>query len=286
MSTADYQPTLGKLKEQAALDKAASGTQEKRELDGDGAFVEPGAVNKNKAVQSLDNPLMGISLDRLEAMGRTFAREKGLEQYEMEFAKGAQAAQDPTAFENLPLLSVEDKDIIRREVTHKWHHPLSLYALVCCCSMAAAVQGMDESVTNGANLFWPVQFGLDTSRGHPNAQNNQWLMGLVNGAPYLCCAVLGCWLTAPVNAVLGRRGSMFISSLISFLGCLWSACTNSWQHLLVARLFIGIGVGINSATVPVFAAETAPPLIRGALVMQWQVWVSSASCGLSSVCPP
>ncbi|GAA5890014.1 hypothetical protein JCM6882_009199 [Rhodosporidiobolus microsporus] len=264
--------TLARLKEEAAADKANSGKEEKRELHGDGGFVAPGAVNKG--AQTLDNPLAGISLDRLEAMGRAFAREKGLEQYELEFAKGAQAAQDPTVYETLPLLSEEDKEVIRREVTHKWSHPKTLYSLIICCSMAAAVQGMDESVTNGANLFWPIQFGLDTSAGHPNAQKNQWLMGLVNGAPYLCCAVLGCWLTAPVNKVLGRRGAMFISSLISFLGCIWSAVTNSWQHLLVARLFIGIGVGVNSATVPVFAAETAPPLIRGALVMQWQVWTA------------
>ncbi|GAA5948416.1 hypothetical protein JCM10213_004415 [Rhodosporidiobolus nylandii] len=264
--------TLARLKEEAAADKAASGTQEKRELGGEGDFIEPGATNKG--AQALDNPLAGISLDRLEAMGRAFAREKGLEQYEMEFAKGAQAAQDPTAYASLPLLSDEDKQIFQHEVTHKWSHPWQLYSLIICCSMAAAVQGMDESVTNGANLFWAPQFGLDTSAGAPNAGNNQWLLGLVAGSPYLCCAVLGCWLTAPVNAVLGRRGAMFISSFISFAGCVWSACTNSWEHLLVARLFLGIGVGINSATAPVFAAETAPPLIRGALVMQWQVWTA------------
>ena len=35
--------------------------------------------------------------------------------------------------------------------------PSQLYAVVVCCSMAAAVQGMDESVTNGANLFWAPQ---------------------------------------------------------------------------------------------------------------------------------
>ncbi|GAA5974465.1 hypothetical protein JCM11641_003232 [Rhodosporidiobolus odoratus] len=270
----ERQPTLARLKEEAAMDKAASGTQEKRELEGDGGYIEPGALNHSKGGQALDNPLAGISLDRLEAMGRAFAREKGLEQYETVFAKGAQAAQDPLAFETLPLLNEEDKAVIRHEVSHKWDHPKTLYLLIICCSMAAAVQGMDESVTNGANLFWPPQFGLDTDKSNPDAGTNQWLLGLVNGAPYLCCAVLGCWLTSPVNAVLGRRGAMFISSFISLLGCIWSGCTNSWEHLLVARFFLGIGVGINSATVPVFAAETAPPLIRGALVMQWQVWTA------------
>ncbi|GAA6025689.1 hypothetical protein JCM10207_003829 [Rhodosporidiobolus poonsookiae] len=271
---ASRQDTFLRLREQVAADKSASGTQEKRELEGEGNFVEPGHVNKPTQGAQLDNPLAGISLDRLEAMGRAFAKEKDMPELEMEFAKGAQAAQDPLAFETLPLLSEEDKAALRHEVNHKWSHPWALYNLIICCSMAAAVQGMDESVTNGANLFWAPQFGLITTKGYPGADKNEWLLGLVAGAPYLCCAVLGCWLTAPLNKVLGRRYTIFLGSFISFAGSIWSGCTNSWEHLLVARLFLGIGVGVNSATVPVFAAETAPPLIRGSLVMQWQVWTA------------
>lgn len=39
-------------------------------------------------------------------------------------------------------LSEEDKIILRRETTHRWHQPKTLYALVVLCSMAAAVQGV------------------------------------------------------------------------------------------------------------------------------------------------
>ena len=42
-----------------------------------------------------------------------------------------------------------------------WTPSSQLYAVVVCCSMAAAVQGMDESVTNGANLFWAPQGVVD-----------------------------------------------------------------------------------------------------------------------------
>ena len=49
-------------------------------------------------------------------MGRAFSQEKGLGQYELEFAKGAQVAQDPLAFEHLDMLSEEDKNVLRREV--------------------------------------------------------------------------------------------------------------------------------------------------------------------------
>ena len=50
--------------------------------------------------------------------------------------------------------------------------------------------------------------------------------------------------------------------------------TNSWQHLFVARLILGFGIGPKSATVPVYAAECTPPAIRGALVMMWQMWTA------------
>lgn len=44
--------------------------------------------------------------------------------------------------------------------------------------------------------------------------------------------------------------------------------------MFVARFMLGFGIGPKSATVPIYAAETAPPSIRGALVMQWQVWTA------------
>ena len=44
--------------------------------------------------------------------------------------------------------------------------------------------------------------------------------------------------------------------------------------MFIARFFLGIGIGPKSATVPIYAAETSPPAIRGALVVQWQMWTA------------
>lgn len=46
-----------------------------------------------------------------------------------------------------------------------------------------------------------------------------------------------------------------------------SGLTQSWQQLFAVRFLLGIGMGAKGATVPIFAAENAPALIRGALVM-------------------
>ncbi|RDB25309.1 DDB1- and CUL4-associated factor 7 [Hypsizygus marmoreus] len=214
---------------------------------------------------TLANPLLGLSHDQLIADGDLFAKSHNLDQLAELFQKGALVAQDPLAFESLPLLTDEDKAALRREIDHKWSQPKMLYYLVIMCSVAAAVQGMDESVINGANLFFAPQFGIDPKTG--DQSRNQWLLGLVNSAPYFSAA-------GSQSLYFGRRGTIFITATFSFLTCIWQGLTNSWQHLFVARFFLGIGIGPKSATVPVYAAECAPPAIRGALVMMWQTWTA------------
>ena len=152
----------------------------------------------------LANPLAGLSHEQLMASGAEFARTHGLGHLEEEFKKGALAAQDPLAFETIPYFTEDDKNIFRRELTHRWDHPGTLYYLVILCSVAAAVQGvssfffpyvtkktsylilsnkMDEAVINGANLFFAPQFNIGSNSG--NKAQNEWLLGLVNSAPYV-----------------------------------------------------------------------------------------------------
>lgn len=127
----------------------------------------------------------------------------------------------------------------------------------------------DRECRNGGQLFYKGQFGIDGVD-----PRSTWLTGLLNCAPYLCCAFLGCWLTVPFNSLFGRRGTIFLTCLFSALACFWQAFANTWWHMFVARFFLGFGIGPKSATVPIFAAETTPPRIRGALVMQWQMWTA------------
>ncbi|KAI5856005.1 hypothetical protein BZA05DRAFT_442672 [Tricharina praecox] len=244
-----------------------SGGKESTEMPSPGGHPSAGMTEEeiSRLNARLANPLAGMSLEQLQEMGAKYARENGMEEYEMEFRKGAMLAQDRDAFETIPLLTDEERDILRREVTHRWSHPMALYHMVIMCSVAAAVQGMDESVINGANLYFFDQFGI---------QDREWIKGLVNSAPYLCCFTIGCWLTHPLNQAFGRRNTIFITCLISFATCFWQAFTNTWWHLFIARFFLGFGIGPKSSTVPVYAAECSPPAIRGALVMMWQMWTA------------
>ncbi|BDD59268.1 hypothetical protein MAP00_004488 [Monascus purpureus] len=132
---------------------------------------------------------------------------------------------------------------------------------------------LDESVVNGAQELYKIQFGISTEEGKGGSRSS-WLVGLVNSAPYICCAFIGCWLTVPFNHWFGRRGTIFLTCCFSAITCFWQGFVNSWWHMFVARFMLGFGIGPKSATVPIYAAETAPPAIRGALVLQWQMWTA------------
>ena len=103
---------------------------------------------------------------------------------------------------------------------------------------------------------------------------SEYITGLVVGAPYLACAVIGCWLTEPMNRYLARRGTIWVSCFIAAVASVWEGVCNSWVNLFIARFVLGLGIGSKSSTVPVYAAECSPAPIRGALVMMWQMWTA------------
>ncbi|KAF5006767.1 hypothetical protein FDECE_6889 [Fusarium decemcellulare] len=244
----------------------------------EGLFDSKKPVSQAKAA----HPLAGYSKAQLAEMGEKYAREQqGLTTEEdiRAFRIGAIIAGDMDVDDDLESLrnkyasveglTEEERTTLVDEVEHKWRNPKMLYFLVTICSLCAVVQGMDETVVNGAQIFYKREFGIDDESDY-----NTWISGLTNSAPYLCCAVIGCWITEPMNKRFGRRGTVFISCMISFLACFWQAFTNTWWHMFIARFFLGFGIGPKSATTPMFAAECSPKLVRGALVMQWQMWTA------------
>jgi MFS family permease len=142
-------------------------------------------------------------------------------------------------------------------------------------SIAAAIQGWDQTGSNGANLSFPREFGIaDTvpycDSSDPNAQlcqDNAWIVGFINATPYITIAFFAGWISDPINDLVGRRGTIFIAAIFSGL-------TQHWGQLVACRVLLGIGMGLKEVTVPVFSAENAPTMIRGGLVMSWQMWTA------------
>jgi hypothetical protein len=79
----------------------------------------------------------------------------------------------------------------------------------------APVFGYWELTIITANLSFPQEFNILESDPDPaTANRNQWIVGVVNAAPYLAASMAGCWAADPVNLFLGRRGAIFISAIV------------------------------------------------------------------------
>ncbi|KAK4162379.1 putative polyol transporter 1 [Cladorrhinum sp. PSN259] len=243
-----------------------------------GDHLEKGISNKSHVdlntnlAAKIRNPLEGIPRDELMSRVEQFAQEKGLVEHTALLRKGALVAQNPDNFENFSgeeALTQEEKDALHFEVEHKWRMPMRLFLTIATCSIGAAVQGWDQTGTNGANIFFPKVYGIDDS-----STRSRLLLGLVNAGPYIGSAFIGCWISDPINNLWGRRGVIFFSAHF----CLWpvigSAFCHSWPQQLACRLLMGIGMGVKASTVPIYAAENSPAAIRGALVMSWQMWTA------------
>ncbi|KAI0121580.1 major facilitator superfamily domain-containing protein [Hypoxylon sp. NC0597] len=220
----------------------------------------------------ISNPLAGISREHLLGEVTRFSECHGLAEYVPLMRKGALVAQNPTGFKDIEgpeALNEEEINALRREITYKWKVPRLLYLTIITCSIGAAVQGWDQEGSNGANLSFPAQFDIGGDSDYDVV-----LVGLINSAPYIGSAFIGCWLSDPLNNLFGRRGTIFISAIFCLLTPIGGALTQNWQQFLISRILLGIGMGIKASTVPIFAAENSPASIRGALVMSWQLWTA------------
>ena len=57
------------------------------------------------------------------------------------------------------------------------------------------------AITDTPQQYYFNEFNL-------NGPENELLQGLINGAPYLCSALIGCWCNAPMN--VRQRSTMAV----------------------------------------------------------------------------
>ncbi|CAC9894749.1 unnamed protein product [Aureobasidium pullulans] len=200
------------------------------------------------ALNIVDNPLREQTV--LDA--RTFAESHGMADDAALFGRAALVARDPERFESIPDLTEEERAALIYERDHKWHGPKMLWYSIGLCAIGAATQGWDQTGSNGANLSFPEEFGINKTAG------DEWLVGLINSIIFLTAGLIG---------------EIFLTAACLTATPIGSGFAQSWQGLFAARFIMGIGIGAKNATVPIYSAEMAPARIRGALVMFWQLWV-------------
>lgn len=121
------------------------------------------------------------------------------------------------------------------------------------------IYGYDISNIAGALLFITDEFDLTTRQ--QELVTTAVVLGEIAGA--LSGGVLA-------NAI-GRRRSMLLVAAGYAVFAVLGAVSVSLPMLVVARLLLGLTIGVSVVVVPVFVAESAPAKIRGSLLVAYQV---------------
>lgn len=181
--------------------------------------------------------------------------------------KAALLIQGNTSIHELPAITGDEIEALQAETESKWRQPLRLYLTITVTALGAMGQGWAQTSMNGANLYFPKAFGIDT-----DTPRNNLILGIINSGIYISNGLLGAWLVSPLNRKLGRRGAVFLAAAVSCLSNIGGALTQNWQQLLFFRLVLGCALGIISSTLNVYAAECVPAAIRGGLAVSWQMF--------------
>jgi Na+/melibiose symporter-like transporter len=132
------------------------------------------------------------------------------------------------------------------------------WLLVAFASMGGLLSGLDQSLISGANLYLPKDLGLTTRQN--SLVNSGMPLGAVGGA----------LLLSPANEILGQRMAIIISTILYTVGAALEAGSINYGMIIAARVILGVGVGLEGGTVPVYVAETVERRMRGNLVSLYQ----------------
>jgi hypothetical protein len=132
------------------------------------------------------------------------------------------------------------------------------WLLVAFASMGGLLSGLDQSLISGANLFLPDDLGLTTQQN-----------ALVNSGMPLG-AVAGAFILSPCNEWFGRKWSIIVSCILYTIGGALVAGALYYGMIVAARVILGMGVGLEGGTVPVYVAETVERRMRGNMVSLYQ----------------
>ncbi|XP_057760291.1 sugar transport protein 13-like [Arachis stenosperma] len=158
--------------------------------------------------------------------------------------------------------------------------------VIISCIMAATgglMFGYDVGVSGGVTSmppflkkFFPAVYrrtvleqGLDSNYCKYDNQGLQ----LFTSSLYLA-GLTATFFASYTTRQLGRRLTMLMAGFFFIAGVAFNAAAQNLAMLIVGRLLLGCGVGFANQAVPVFLSEIAPPRIRGALNILFQLNVT------------
>lgn len=121
--------------------------------------------------------------------------------------------------------------------------------------------GFDTGVISGALLLIKHDPNLLLNNLVLPERYQEWIVSIT-----VLGAAIGAILSGRVTDKLGSKKVIIIAGFIFTIGSIGLATANSVVLLILWRLFIGLGIGIASYSVPLYISEISPTKVRGALV--------------------
>ncbi|KAI4207104.1 MAG: hypothetical protein LQ348_000688 [Seirophora lacunosa] len=129
------------------------------------------------------------------------------------------------------------------------------------CSTDMTLFGYDQGVFGGVVV---TQDYLDTLE--LNGEGRTSLLGTVTAIYDVGC-FFGAIAAFSLGEILGRKKTILLGTTIMSIGAILQITAFGVPQMIVGRIIAGIGNGLNTATAPVWQAETSKAAWRGKLVV-------------------
>ncbi|OWB82329.1 hypothetical protein B5S33_g953 [[Candida] boidinii] len=176
--------------------------------------------------------------------------------------------------------NLNDEQVDSTAVRQHKQHRSSVMAFVVglLTAVGGLLYGYDTGVINGMLEMKYIKEHVASNGTSFTANETSLITAILSLGTFF-----GALFAPIISDRFGRRfGIMFSSGFIFIIGTILQLVEASFSFLCAGRFISGFGVGIISAVIPLYQAETSPKWIRGSIVslyqwaITWGLFISSA----------
>ncbi|XP_011070449.1 sugar transport protein 10-like [Sesamum indicum] len=135
--------------------------------------------------------------------------------------------------------------------------------------ISGGVTSMDEFLEK----FFPAVYAKQkNATGHESqyCKFENHMLTLFTSSLYLA-ALIASFFASATTRKFGRKISMTIGGMVFLVGAILNGAATNVAMLIIGRILLGVGIGYANQSVPVYLSEMAPPKLRGALNIGFQM---------------
>ena len=137
-----------------------------------------------------------------------------------------------------------------------------VHLIALIAALTGLLFGFDEGIVSGVLEQITEDFGMNSSQVG-------FMMGLMPFGALVSAGLIGRF-----SDWAGRRSILFLVPILFSCGIGLTIGTTSYNLLCVARVLLGISIGMSVVVSPLYIAEAAPKHIRGTLVIYFQLAIT------------